>query len=127
MTNEGRSFIIDKVIVVEGKNDKRVIELVLGERAIVLCTFGTMSEYDLEQLLLPYEGNVLFTFFDRDDTGDRLREQTDDLLFEATHLHVPEPFVEVERLPLAYVRGILEEAGIQTKGGGKKWPIKTGR
>ena len=84
-----------------------------------------MSAYDLEELLVPYEESHLFTFFDRDHTGDRLRLQCDELWFDMTHL--PVPFIEVEQLPLSIVRQLLKEVRFQTKGGGQSWPIRTGR
>ena len=87
------------VLVVEGKTDARAVRRVVHSNVAILQTYGTMSEYDMEQLLEPYESEPLFTMFDRDRTGDRLRAQCDALFFEAVHLVPPEPNVEVAETP----------------------------
>ncbi|HEY9582467.1 MAG TPA: toprim domain-containing protein [Savagea sp.] len=95
------------ILFVEGRSDRLAIHRVYPDIEIV-CTNGTMSEYDLEQLVEPYEGAALYTFFDRDKSGDRLRAQFDGLFIDATHLHVPPPVIEVAEIPPLVLSSIMK-------------------
>ncbi|MBF4501906.1 toprim domain-containing protein [Savagea sp. SN6] len=95
------------ILFVEGRSDRLAIHHVYPHVEII-CTNGTMSEYDLEQLVEPYEEETLYTFFDRDASGDRLRAQFDALFINATHLHVPPPIIEVAEIPPLVLSSIMK-------------------
>lgn len=52
-----------KCLIVEGRSDKLQIEPILNENVLILCTNGTIGVHQLEELLDPYEGCELYTFF----------------------------------------------------------------
>lgn len=88
-----------KVIIVEGKADRFRIKRILAEPIKILCTFGTISEYHLDELLEPYEMEELYVFVDADFTGDQIRDLFHRNYPEATHLYTNEFHKEVEMTP----------------------------
>ena len=45
----------EKVIIVEGSSDKKRLARILAEPVEIICTNGTVSPYQFEELLIPYE------------------------------------------------------------------------
>lgn len=88
-----------KIIVVEGKADRQRLKKIIAEEVIFVCTFGTISEYDVEQLMMPYEVDELFVFVDYDHTGERIRRHFHELYPEAIHLYTNPDDIEVEETP----------------------------
>lgn len=101
---------VDKCIIVEGRADKLKIEPIISEKVIIVCTNGTIGEDALLDLIEPYEHCKLFTLFDADKPGEKLRKQTKRLYSEATHLYIPKTYIEVENTPRKVLAQILEEA-----------------
>lgn len=88
-----------KVIVVEGKSDRFRLQQLLIEPVDIICTFGTISEYHLDELLEPYELDDLYVFVDADHTGEKIRDLFHRNYPEAVHLYTDEIHVEVEVTP----------------------------
>ncbi|MDS9472749.1 toprim domain-containing protein [Sporosarcina pasteurii] len=88
-----------KVIVVEGKADRFRLKRILAEPVQIICTFGTISEYHLDELMEPYEASELFVFVDADDTGDKIRTLFKKNYPWAIHLYTDEFYKEVETTP----------------------------
>ena len=88
-----------KVIVVEGKADRLRLQQLLVESVDIICTFGTISEYHLDELLEPYELYDLYVFVDADYTGAQIRDLFHRHYPEAVHLYTDEFYVEVEETP----------------------------
>lgn len=102
-------------IVVEGRSDKLQIQQVLAEDAIILCTNGTMGEDRLLELLTPYEDLRIYTIFDADLPGRKMRKLMKRIYSEAVQLEIPYQYKEVAKTPIAILGAILKKANIQTK------------
>ncbi|MFF5995944.1 hypothetical protein AAGS61_14510 [Lysinibacillus sp. KU-BSD001] len=107
--------MIEKCIIVEGRSDKLKITPLLAEQVLILCTNGTIDEEALIDLLEPYEDIELFTFFDRDKSGDYLRKIMRRTYSEAVQLELPVPFNGVAEAPSSVVRDILQAAKFKVK------------
>lgn len=83
---------------------------ILAEDVIIVCTNGTISEDALLELIEPYEECQLFTFFDADKSGDKLRKLMNRIYSEATHLNVPKTYMEVANAPRKVLAQLLKEA-----------------
>lgn len=101
----------NRVIVVEGKQDKLQLQPILLEPIEIICTNGTSSSNRLEELLEPYEAYEIYVFFDADDAGEKQRELLQRIYPEAHHLNTLESYGEVERTPRFYLAGILKQVG----------------
>lgn len=91
-----------KIIVVEGKADKYRLQALIAEPVTIICTFGTISEYHLEERLdtqVNLETDELYVFVDEDYTGAQIRALFDRLYPEAIHLYTNEEDIEVECTP----------------------------
>lgn len=92
----------EKFLVVEGKADRLRLQQIIDERVTIICTFGTISEYDLEALVeerVDIAKDELYVFVDADYTGDQIRQLFHELYPEAIHLYTNEDDIEVECTP----------------------------
>ena len=103
-------------IIVEGKADVAQIAPLLTGDVHVLKTNGTMSEVALEELVEPYAHMELFTLFDADYTGDKLRALMNRLYSECTHIYIDEQFEAVEKTPRHVLYTLLHDASLHVKG-----------
>ncbi|MGG0656682.1 hypothetical protein [Rummeliibacillus pycnus] len=97
----------DKVLIVEGRQDKLQIQPILAEDIPILCTNGTISASKLEELIYPYEEYELYAFFDEDYSGDCLRALMKKEYPEACHLRTLSLYKQVEATPRKYLARIL--------------------
>ena len=104
---------VQKVIIVEGKSDKIRLKRIISEQLIIICTHGTISAYNLEALLDPYEGCDLFIFSDADEDGEKLRKLVKNVYPSANHLFTEEVYKEVETTPYGVLAEILDSAYIK--------------
>lgn len=102
-------------LIVEGRSDKEKLSRIVASHIHIICTNGTKDEEALIELLEPFEGSVLFTFFDRDKSGEYLRKQMRRVYSEATQLMLPAPFIEVAETPEVVLRPILKKVKIDLK------------
>ncbi len=102
-------------ILVEGRSDKLKLEEVLAQEAIVLCTNGTISEEALLELLEPYEHLGLYTLFDADKSGEKLRKLMKRVYSDAIQLEIPKQYLEVADTPKSILVELLNEVKIKTK------------
>ena len=64
--------ILNKVIIVEGKSDKKRVQQVIAEPINIICTHGTMSIDKLDDMIETlYEKLVLA---DSDDEGEKIKK-----------------------------------------------------
>lgn len=103
---------IEKCIIVEGRSDKLKIAPIIAEKVEIICTNGTISEEGLLELIEPYEQCELYTFFDADQSGERLRNLMKRLYSEAVHLYIPRVYIEVENAPTNVLAEELANARI---------------
>lgn len=106
---------MEQCIVVEGRADARQIAPLLTQQVHVLQTNGTISEVALEALLEPFEHMELYTLFDADYTGDKLRKLMDKLYSECTHIYIERAHKAVEETPRVALYTLLKEATIHVK------------
>ncbi|MBU8907619.1 toprim domain-containing protein [Desertibacillus haloalkaliphilus] len=97
----------DKVLIVEGTNDRKRVRRVLAEPVDIICTYGTLSDEKLESLILPIEDKDVYILVDADEAGDRLRKQLKHELPNATHLYTQKGYGQVETTPIDYLTHLL--------------------
>ena len=102
-----------KILIVEGSADRKRVRRVLAEPIDIICTNGTISPYDLEQLLTPYEEFDMYVFLDADEEGEKTRA-----LFKrdyplAIHLYTEKVYKEVETTPYNVLAKVLQRAHIE--------------
>lgn len=88
-----------KVMIVEGLADRRRLLPILAEPIEIICTNGTISAYDLEELLAPYEEHELYVFMDADQNGEKIRQLFKRGFPLAIHLYTEQVYKEVETTP----------------------------
>ncbi|MDC3417891.1 toprim domain-containing protein [Aquibacillus salsiterrae] len=92
---------VKKVIIVEGRTDKKQIEKVIEEDVEIICTNGTLGVERLEELLIEYDldNKEVYILVDEDDSGKKLRKQLSFELPHAEHIYVDKTFREVAATP----------------------------
>ncbi|WP_078553822.1 toprim domain-containing protein [Bacillus alkalicellulosilyticus] len=97
----------EKVLIVEGTNDRKRVKQVLEEDVDIVCTYGTLSAEKLENLILPIEDKDVYILVDADDSGESLRKQLKRELPNATHLYTLKGYGQVETTPHEYLAQVL--------------------
>jgi len=95
----------DRIIIVEGLSDKRHIEKVLKENIPIICTYGTFGVEKFDEMLEKYQLDFreVYIFVDADEPGRELRKQLKRELPHASHLYIPDEWVEVETAPEKWI------------------------
>lgn len=104
-----------KVIIVEGKHDKEKLEEVLAEPVDIICTYGTLGEEKISELILPHEDDDVYVLVDADESGNRIRKILKQVLPNAHHLYTRSMYGEVSATPLEYLAKILADAHFEVK------------
>ncbi|PYZ94986.1 hypothetical protein CR194_05575 [Salipaludibacillus keqinensis] len=99
----------DKILIVEGKNDRKRVKFLLDEPVEVICTYGTLSEEKLETLIYPIENLDVYILVDADEAGEKLRKQLRTELPNATHIYTLKGYGQVETTPYEYLSQVLED------------------
>lgn len=102
-----------KVIIVEGSSDRKRLVRILAEPVKVICTNGTISPYQLEELLAPYEGCEIFVFVDADEDGEKTRTLFKRDFPLAIHIYTEKEYREVETTPDRVLAAVLLAAHIE--------------
>ena len=79
--------IVEKVIIVEGKSDKKKVLNVINEQIEIICTNGTISLSKLDELIEHLFNKDVYILVDADDAGEKLRKQFKREFPEAEHLY----------------------------------------
>ncbi|WP_456279340.1 toprim domain-containing protein [Bacillus sp. AK128] len=103
---------VEKVIIVEGKSDKKKIETVLNEEIEIICTNGTISTSKLDEMIEELFNKEVYILVDADDSGEKLRKQFKRELPEAIHLYIDKSYREVASAPEQHVATVLLSANI---------------
>ena len=99
-----------KVIIVEGKTDRERLLRVLVEQVEIICTYGTMSEEKLEELIWPLQDeDDVYILVDADEAGNKLRSQLKRELPNARHLYTRKMYREVASTPIEYLAEELKK------------------
>lgn len=101
-----------KVIIVEGKSDKKKIENVINEPIQIICTNGTISISRLDELIESLFNKEVYILVDSDDAGEKLRKQFIREFPEAEHLYVDRMYREVATAPEQHLATVLLGANI---------------
>ncbi|BDH62760.1 hypothetical protein CD30_04825 [Ureibacillus massiliensis 4400831 = CIP 108448 = CCUG 49529] len=101
---------VEKCIIVEGRSDMLKLAPIFAEDVQIVCTNGTISEDALIELIEPFEECKLYTFFDADKAGEKLRSLTKRIYSEAVHLLIPRTYMEVANAPSKVLAQRLREA-----------------
>lgn len=98
------------IIIVEGKNDRRIVQAVLDEEIEVICTFGTFSIERFDELLEEYmlDDREVFLLVDEDEAGLKLRQELHRELPHAIDLHVKEDTLYVEDATTVEIAAVLQ-------------------
>jgi len=109
-------MIIPKIIVVEGKTDKKVLLELLAEPVEIICTYGTLSDEKIEELIWPLQDlDEVYILTDADDSGNKLRGQLKQELPNARHLYTRKMYREVATTPTEHLVEILHKAHFAIK------------
>ncbi|CAD2078932.1 topiosmerase [Jeotgalicoccus coquinae] len=101
----------DKVLIVEGKTDKRRLEEVLVEPVQIICTFGTMGISKLDEIIEQLGDSQIFILSDADKEGRKIRKWFKKYISESTHIYIDPKFGEVGRCPHDYLANLLLRHG----------------
>lgn len=106
---------MSKIIIVEGKTDRKRLFDVLNEPVDIICTYGTLSDEKVEEMILPLQDEDVYILVDADDPGNKLRNQLKQELPNARHLYTRKMFREVASTPLDHLADILAKAHFVVK------------
>jgi toprim domain protein len=106
-------MIINKVIIVEGKTDKKRLEKIIAEPVEIICTYGTLGSKKLEDLYSQTGDSDLYIFVDEDSSGKKLRDQLKQEFPNASHLYTRKSYAEIARTPYEYLAKVLRDAHIE--------------
>src|SRR5699024_9384704 len=81
----------NRIIIVEGINDKRLIQKVLREKVTIICTYGTFRIEKFDKMLEENDLNnrEVYIFVDADEAGIELRRELMKELPLAQHMYTP--------------------------------------
>jgi toprim domain protein len=105
--------IMDFVIIVEGKNDRRRLARLLSKEIPILCTFGTPGSKQLQQLVKDVGDRAVYIYTDNDASGKRIRGIVRDLFPDAEQLYTKSGYAGVEGTPDEHLIRQLEKAGLE--------------
>ncbi len=102
----------EKVIIVEGRTDKKKVETVVNEPVEIICTNGTISISKLDELIEHLFNKDVYILVDADRAGDKLRKQFKREFPEARHLFIDKMYREVATAPEQHIATVLLSANI---------------
>ncbi|CEG28451.1 toprim domain-containing protein [Bacillus sp. B-jedd] len=102
----------DKIIIVEGRSDKKKLLGIIKDRVEVICTNGTISLYKLDELIDSFGDREVYVLADADEAGEKLRRQFRREYPEAEHLYIDKMYKEVATAPYHHLAMVLLGANI---------------
>ncbi|MFD1737703.1 toprim domain-containing protein [Bacillus salitolerans] len=103
---------MERVIIVEGKSDKKKIETIVNEPVEIICTNGTISISMLDEMIERLYNKEVFILADSDAAGEKLRKQFRKEFPEAEHLYIDKMYREVATAPEQHIATVLLSANI---------------
>jgi toprim domain protein len=103
---------LEKVIIVEGRSDKKKVESIISEPITIICTNGTISTSKLDELIEELYNKDVYILVDADDAGEKLRKQFRREFPEAEHLYIDKMYREVATAPEQHIATVLLGANI---------------
>ncbi|RHW42672.1 hypothetical protein D1B31_03520 [Neobacillus notoginsengisoli] len=102
----------DKIIIVEGRSDKKKVLGIIKDRVEVICTNGTISLSRLDELIDSFGDKEVYVLADADEAGEKLRRQFKREYPEAAHLYIDKMYKEVATAPYHHLAMVLMGANI---------------
>ncbi len=102
----------EKVIIVEGKSDKKKIRTIIKEPVEIVCTNGTISMSKLDEFIEQFYNKEVYVLVDADEAGEKLRRQLKREFPRAEHLYIDRTYREVATAPEQHLASILLGADI---------------
>ena len=102
----------DKILIVEGKSDKKKVQSIIKDRVEVICTNGTISLSRLDELIDSFGDRDVYILADADEAGEKLRRQFRREYPEAEHLYIDRTYREVATAPYHHLAMVLLGANI---------------
>ncbi|GMB09050.1 toprim domain protein [Thermolongibacillus altinsuensis] len=103
---------IEKVIIVEGRSDKKKLESIISEPVEIICTNGTLSTARLDELVDELYDKDVYILVDSDEAGEKLRKQLRHEFPKAEHLYIDKMYREVAAAPKHHIAVVLLSANI---------------
>ncbi|CAM4405320.1 toprim domain-containing protein [Bacillus manliponensis] len=103
---------VEKVIIVEGRSDKRKIETIIREPVEIVCTNGTISLSKMDELIDQLYDKEVYVLVDADDAGEKLRKQFRREFPQAEHIYIDRSYREVATAPSYHLANVLLGADI---------------
>ncbi|WP_028401149.1 toprim domain-containing protein [Ectobacillus panaciterrae] len=103
---------VEKVIIVEGKSDKKKIETLIKEPVAIVCTNGTISLSKLDEMIEQFFDKEVYILVDADESGEKLRKQFKREFPQAEHLYIDRAYREVATAPVQHLASVLLGADI---------------
>jgi toprim domain protein len=97
----------DRVLIVEGKSDKKKVKSILKDPIEIICTNGTISMTKLDELIDFLEDKEVYILVDADDAGEKLRKQLKREFPLAEHLYIDRMYREVATAPVKHLATVL--------------------
>ncbi|HWJ80338.1 MAG TPA: toprim domain-containing protein [Niallia sp.] len=105
----------NKVIIVEGKSDRKKVEKIVREPVDIICTNGTIGIAKLDELLESLMDKDVYILVDADKSGDKLRKQFKRELPEAEFIYIDKKYKEVATSPEYHLATLLLQANIDVE------------
>ena len=107
--------VIQKVIVVEGKRDKKRLQEVLTEPVHIICTHGTMGIEKLDAMIEDLYHHKVYIMTDSDKAGRKIRNWFKRHLSEGHHIYIDPKYGEVSNCPLDYLAKVVSRHDFEIK------------
>ncbi len=107
----------DKVIIVEGKQDREKLKRIIDDDILIICTYGTLGLYELDEMIDQYSlfDKDVYIFTDADKPGEKLRKLINQEIDSATNLYIDKKYHQVEETPDYILASTLQAANINVK------------
>lgn len=98
---------VDKVIIVEGQND-RISLVEAGFKGGILATCGAISQKQLDWISSNLKGKTIMSAFDNDTAGNNYRKKLDTVI-QCSHIVFPEDLLDKEGNPCKDIDQFLKK------------------
>ena len=103
---------MEKVIIVEGRSDKKKIANLIKEPVEIVCTNGTISSSKMDEFVDQLYDKEVYILVDADEAGEKLRRQFKREFPHADHLYIDRTYREVATAPVQHLASVLLGADI---------------
>ncbi|MDK9859370.1 toprim domain-containing protein [Staphylococcus equorum] len=116
--------ILNQVIIVEGKSDKKRVKQVIDQPIDIICTNGTMGIDKIDEMVETLYDKQVYILVDSDKEGEKIRKWFKRYLSESKHIRIDRQYCEVARCPKPYLSKVLRKHGFSVKDAEKVAKVK---